>query len=149
MPNRRSNSSSMERSEAVEPLLTAGLLRTITIVVCATLACATLVCLAIAFAEHGDRVLTLIVTIFDRITSLVHSIFEIVFIKVLGEIVIIQGFGGAVTAVMNSGKAAISRVYSDFSVEKVILFVAVAVIVKQFPWVMDRIVSMLVKPPKT
>ena len=63
-------------------------------------------------------------------------------------IVVIQGVGGAFSTVFSAGTMATKRIYADFSINKLVLFVAVAVIVRQFPHIADNVVSMLSKPPK-
>lgn len=73
------------------------------------------------------------------IKDLLVEIFNIIFIK---------GIGGAFNSIKLSLESASIKIYNDIPVDRLVLYVAVAVIVRQFPWVMDSIVLMLSKPPK-
>ena len=64
------------------------------------------------------------------------------------EIVIVKGLGGAFYELKYSVDMAISTVYSDFSVHKLVIFVTVAVVVRHIPWIADTVVKLLTKPPK-
>jgi len=75
---------------------------------------------------------------------------EIVILKGFFEIVIMKGLGGTFTVLKESMEIVCAKIYADFSVEKLVIFVSVAVVVRQFPWIADSVVKLLLlsKPPK-
>ena len=64
------------------------------------------------------------------------------------EVVVIDGVGGVLSTLKSTADTVANRLYTDFTIEKIVLICGVAVVVRQFPWVMDSIVKMLSKPPK-
>jgi hypothetical protein len=64
------------------------------------------------------------------------------------NIVFINWIGGAFNSIKSIIESASIKIYNDVTVDRLVLYVAVAVIVRRFPWVMDSIVRMLSKPPK-
>ena len=62
--------------------------------------------------------------------------------------ILVEGFGGGILTILESIKIGVVAVYNDLSMNKLVLLAAVAVMVKQFPWMMDSIVRMLSKPPR-
>ena len=71
-----------------------------------------------------------------------------IFIEGFFEIVVLKGLGGAFYELKSSVDLAISTVYADFAVQKLVVFVTVAVVVRYIPWIADTVVELAMKPPK-
>jgi hypothetical protein len=78
--------------------------------------------MVVVFAVYGSLEL-LIEGVFTALRSTFYTIFE-------------------------AGQNAFTAMYRDFSMEKIVVFIGVAVVVNQFPWIMDMVVKLLAKPPR-
>jgi hypothetical protein len=78
----------------------------------------------------------------------VKGFYESVVVKGLFEIALIRGLGGAANAIKSSIEKAVIVLYNDFAVEKLVIFVAVAAVVRQIPWIADTVVKLATKLPK-
>ena len=99
----------------------------------------TLIILSFAPNENLKLITDMIFNIAKTITDMLFNIIEMIFVK---------GIGGGLFTVYRSLEIVVGKLYVDITVDKLVLFVAVAVIVRQFPWWMDKIVGIMAKPPK-
>ena len=56
---------------------------------------------------------------------------------------------GGFYTIYQSFQNALQTVYRDVSMEKIVVFMAVTVLVRQFPWMMEMAVKLLSKSPRT
>lgn len=70
-------------------------------------------------------------------------------IEKIVDIVVRTGILGCWEIVFRAITAAVSKVYADFSLEKVVLVIFLAVFLKSVPWVLDAVMSLLTWPPNT
>ena len=63
------------------------------------------------------------------------------------KVVITDGVFAAIQSIKDTYKEAIQQLYLDITIRKLVLFVSVAVVVKQFPWIMDSVVKIFNKAP--
>ncbi len=70
---------------------------------------------------------------------------NLLIIESIFEIIIIKGLGGAFYELKSSVDLAITTLYADFSVHKLVVFV---VFVQFIPWIADTIVKLMTESPK-
>jgi len=84
-----------------------------------------------------------LVTITDSFFQTMYRIIVDIFEKA-----VISGFFSAFQVIIAASVNGASIIYRDFSVEKLVIFVGVAVAMRQFPSIMDMVVKMIGKPPR-
>jgi hypothetical protein len=56
---------------------------------------------------------------------------------------------GSFSTIFEASQKAFNAIYRDVSVDKVVVFMGVATMVRQFPWMMEMAVKLLAKPPSS
>lgn len=70
------------------------------------------------------------------------SFFKSIFIEGVFEIVVLKGLGGAFYELKVSIDLAICKIYADFSLDKLVTFVTISVVIQHIPWIVDKVVKL-------
>lgn len=131
--HRASNGGDIEKGSTSNEYTKPSFLSESAIIVLAVLLFLTITFISIAFGTHGELLAS---TVKDMSETVVTTI-------------VVKGVVACVNTVYGSITVAIGKVYADFSVDKVVLFIFVACFLKSVPWALDGTMRMLAKPPKS